>query len=48
MKVMSIFRGEASVAAHGNQEMPVWGPVFWKMSQGHAAEGISASTRRES
>lgn len=38
MKVMSVLRGEASVAAHGTQEMPVWGPVFWKMSQGHAAE----------
>jgi hypothetical protein len=21
--------------AHGDQEMPVWGPVFWRLSQGH-------------
>lgn len=38
MKVTAVLRGEASVAAHGTQEMPVWGPVFWHMSQGHAAE----------
>lgn len=37
-KVMSILRGQASVSAHGNQEMPVWGPVFWTMSQGHPSE----------
>ena len=34
-KVTSILRGQASLMAHGDQEMPVWGPVFWKMSQGH-------------
>jgi len=34
-KVTSILRGQASLAAHGSQEMPVWGPVFWRMSQGH-------------
>lgn len=38
MKVTAVLRGEASVAAHGTQEMPVWGPVFWRMSQGHPAE----------
>ena len=38
MKVTSVLHGQASVAAHGSQEMPVWGPVFWRMSQGHAAE----------
>ena len=38
MKVTSVLRGEATVAAHGTQEMPVWGPVFWHMSQGHASE----------
>jgi mono/diheme cytochrome c family protein len=38
MKVMAVLRGEATVAAHGTQEMPVWGPVFWHMSQGHASE----------
>jgi mono/diheme cytochrome c family protein len=34
-KVTSVLRGQASLMAHGDQEMPVWGPVFWKMSQGH-------------
>ena len=37
-RVMSILRGEATVTAHGNRDMPVWGPVFWKMSHGHPAE----------
>jgi mono/diheme cytochrome c family protein len=34
-KVTSILRGQANLMAHGDQEMPVWGPVFWSMSQGH-------------
>ena len=38
MKVMSVLRGQANVGAHGTQEMPVWGPVFWKMSGGHESE----------
>jgi mono/diheme cytochrome c family protein len=38
LKVMSVLRGEANVGAHGNREMPVWGPVFWHMSQGHESE----------
>jgi len=33
-KVTSILRGQAKLMAHGDQEMPVWGPVFWRMSQG--------------
>jgi mono/diheme cytochrome c family protein len=37
-KVTAVLRGEATLAAHGTQEMPVWGPVFWKMSQGHEGE----------
>lgn len=37
-KVAAVLRGEANVGAHGTQEMPVWGPVFWHMSQGHPAE----------
>lgn len=38
MRVTSVLRGEAKVVAHGTQEMPVWGPVFWHMSQGHPEE----------
>ena len=34
-KVTSILRGQSKLMAHGDQDMPVWGPVFWKMSQGH-------------
>jgi mono/diheme cytochrome c family protein len=33
-KVNAILRGQAKLMAHGDQEMPVWGPVFWKMSGG--------------
>jgi len=33
-KVTSILRGQTKLMAHGDQEMPVWGPVFWRMSQG--------------
>ena len=34
-KVTSVLRGQDKLSAHGDQEMPVWGPVFWRMSQGH-------------
>jgi mono/diheme cytochrome c family protein len=34
-KVTSILRGQTRLVAHGDQDMPIWGPVFWKMSQGH-------------
>ena len=33
--VTSVLSGKANLKSHGDQEMPVWGPVFWKMSQGH-------------
>lgn len=33
--VTSVLRGQRQLMAHGDQDMPVWGPVFWKMSQGH-------------
>lgn len=31
LKVTSILRGQEKLAAHGDQEMPVWGPVFHSM-----------------
>lgn len=37
-RVTSILRGQAKLVAHGTQEMPVWGPLFWTMSQGHESE----------
>jgi mono/diheme cytochrome c family protein len=36
--VASVLGGEADLSAHGNKEMPVWGPVFRSMSQGNAEE----------
>jgi mono/diheme cytochrome c family protein len=38
MHVTSVLRGESTPTAHGSKEMPVWGPIFWRMSQGHPAE----------
>jgi len=38
LHVGAVLRGEATVPAHGSKEMPVWGPVFWHMSQGHPSE----------
>jgi len=36
--VASVLGGEADLSAHGNREMPVWGPVFRGMSHGNAGE----------
>jgi len=38
MKVSASIRGDANVPAHGSKDMPVWGPLFWGMSQGHEGE----------
>jgi mono/diheme cytochrome c family protein len=38
LKVASTIRGGPSTPAHGSKEMPVWGPLFWGMSNGHEAE----------
>jgi mono/diheme cytochrome c family protein len=38
LHVQNIIRGEASVPAHGTKDMPVWGSLFWHMSQGHEGE----------
>ncbi len=37
-KVTSVLSGQANLAAHGNKEMPVWGPIFFRISQGHESE----------
>ncbi len=37
-RVSAVLNGKTKLDAHGSQEMPVWGPVFWKMSSGHEAE----------
>jgi len=37
-KVMNILLGKTEVVSHGNREMPVWGPIFRAISNGHEAE----------
>ncbi len=37
-KVAAILRGQTNLMPHGDQEMPVWGPVFRQMSGGREAE----------
>ena len=37
-KVANTIRGDMSMPAHGNRDMPVWGPLFSGMSGGRAAE----------
>ena len=36
--VTTAIRGDLRLAAHGSKEMPVWGDLFWGMSQGHSSE----------
>lgn len=36
--VAAIIRGQATLASHGTQDMPVWGPLFSSVSQGHDSE----------
>jgi len=37
-RVASTIRGDVDVPAHGTREMPIWGNLFYHMSQGHQAE----------
>jgi mono/diheme cytochrome c family protein len=36
--VRNAIEGYLRLAAHGSKEMPVWGSLFWQMSQGHSSE----------
>ena len=38
MHVSSVLRGDAELPAHGSKDMPVWGPLFRNLSQGHESE----------
>jgi len=38
LHISSVLRGEAETPAHGSKDMPVWGPLFRHLSQGHDAE----------
>lgn len=37
-RVSSAIRGDIAVPAHGTKDMPIWGSLFWHMSQGHQSE----------
>jgi len=36
--VAAVIRGQADMASHGSKDMPVWGPLFASISQGHDSE----------
>jgi len=36
--VAAVVRGQATANAHGSQDMPVWGPLFSSISQGHEGQ----------
>jgi mono/diheme cytochrome c family protein len=36
--VSSTIKGDLEMPAHGSREMPVWGNLFWQLSQGHTSE----------
>jgi len=36
--VAAVIRGQAALASHGTQDMPIWGPLFLSISQGHEAQ----------
>jgi len=36
--VAAIIRGQATTPSHGSQDMPVWGPLFSSISQGHESQ----------
>lgn len=36
--VSATIQGDQAIPAHGTKDMPIWGNLFWHMSQGHNAE----------
>jgi mono/diheme cytochrome c family protein len=36
--VAAVLRGQAITASHGSQDMPIWGPLFSSISEGHEAQ----------
>ncbi len=36
--VSATIQGDQAIPAHGSKEMPIWGNLFWHMSQGHSSE----------
>ena len=37
-RVAAVLRGQAVTPSHGSQDMPVWGPLFSSISQGHEGQ----------
>lgn len=42
--IMQVIKGDTMTAAHGNKDMPVWGPVFLQMS-GHDTAQVQQRIR---
>ena len=36
--VATVIRGQGALPSHGSQDMPMWGPLFSSISQGHEAQ----------
>jgi len=36
--VAAVLHGQATTAAHGSEDMPIWGPLFSSISQGREAQ----------
>ena len=36
--VAAVIRGQATTPSHGSQDMPIWGPLFSSISQGHQGQ----------
>ena len=36
--VAAVIRGQAATPSHGSHDMPVWGPLFSSIDQGHEAQ----------
>lgn len=36
--VAATIQGDTNLPAHGTKDMPIWGDLFWHMSQGHTSE----------
>lgn len=43
-RIMQVIRGDSMTAAHGNKEMPVWGPMFLQMA-GHDTAQVQLRIR---
>ena len=36
--VAAVIRGQANTPSHGSEDMPIWGPLFSSISQGHDSQ----------